>query len=222
MDKPEALIVAGGWEGHFPNEIAAIFSSELITAGMSVQIATDLDIFDDLPRLRRLSVLIPVWTGGTLSADRAANVSAAVAGGVAMAGCHGGMCSAFHGCKKWYFVTGGVFVEHPGDMIKYRVNITDHFHPITRDIPDFEVTTEQYYMLVDPAIHVLATTQFPSPGEEGPHGTNGPVNVPVVWTKLWGSGRIFYTSIGHDPQVLTGEPHMAILRRGIRWAVGRL
>jgi type 1 glutamine amidotransferase len=215
----EGLILCGGWEGHDPVRIADIFRSLLVAHGLQVRVAEDLTVLDDRDMLSRLRILVPVWTGGELSARRAENISAAVAGGTAVAGCHGGMCSAFHGCKRWYFITGGVFIEHPGDMIPYRVHIRDSSHPITRDVPDFDVVTEQYYMHIDPAVRVLATTHFPSPGGCGPHEANGPVEMPVVWTKYWGRGRIFYTSIGHDPQVLTAEPHGTILRRGVEWAL---
>lgn len=219
MLKQEALIVAGGWHGHSPDQMAQVFAQMIQDHGLAVQIAHDLAVFDDPDRTGRMRLLVPMWTGGELSSQRAENISSAVAGGMALAGCHGGMCSAFHGCKKWYFITGGVFIEHPGDSLTYRVRIADASHPIVRGLPDFDVTTEQYYMHVDPAVRVLATTQFPSPGAPGPHAANGPVEMPVVWTKYWGKGRVFYTSIGHDAEVLLGEPHGTILRRGLAWAL---
>jgi type 1 glutamine amidotransferase len=220
MTKPQALIISGGWEGHDPAGIAQAFAEIIDQHGLAVQIAHDLAVLDDPQFLTDMRVMVPVWTGGELSKTRAENISAAVAAGTAMAGCHGGMCSAFHGCKKWSFITGGVFIEHPGDILDYRVTVRDREHPIMRGISDFAITTEQYYMHIDPAVHVLATTRFPSPGGAGPHESNGPVDMPVVWTKYWGRGRIFYTSIGHDLQVLMADPHGTILRRGIAWALG--
>ena len=44
-------------------------------------------------------------------------------------------------------------------------------------------------MHVDPAVKVLATTKFPTPGADGPHVPNGSFDMPVVWTKLYGKGR---------------------------------
>jgi type 1 glutamine amidotransferase len=83
-------------------------------------------------------------------------------------------------------------------------------------IGDFEVSSEQYYMHVDPAVKVLATTRFPV--ADGPHTPNGPVDMPVVWTKYYGQGRVFYNSLGHSAAVVAGEPNLTIMRRGFRWA----
>jgi type 1 glutamine amidotransferase len=75
-------------------------------------------------------------------------------------------------------------------------------------------------MHVDPAVKVLARTRFPV--ADGPHVGNGPVDMPVLWTKLYGKGRVFYSSIGHTPQAVAAEPHLTLLRRGFRWAAGGL
>ena len=87
-------------------------------------------------------------------------------------------------------MTGGQWVAHPGnDGVEYTVNIVKGSHPIVEGIEDFQVKSEQYYMHVDPAVKVLATTRFPV--VDGPHVPNGPVDMPVVWIKYWGKGRVF-------------------------------
>jgi hypothetical protein len=73
---------------------------------------------------------------------------------------------------------------------RYAVRITNPDHPVTRGISDFEVSSEQYYLHVDPAVKVLATTRFPV--ADGPHVANGPVDMPVLWTKLFGRGRVLF------------------------------
>jgi type 1 glutamine amidotransferase len=78
------------------------------------------------------------------------------------------------------------------------------------------VISEQYYLHVDPAVRVLATTPFPV--AEGPHVSNGPVEMPTVWTKVYGKGRVFYSAIGHSAAVVAAEPHLTIMRRGFLWA----
>ena len=57
-------------------------------------------------------------------------------------------------------MVGGQWVAHPGGIIDYRVHIVDHADPITADMEHFDVHSEQYYMHVDPAVDVLATTTF--------------------------------------------------------------
>ncbi|GAE92349.1 mll2313 protein [Gracilibacillus boraciitolerans JCM 21714] len=85
----------------------------------------------------------------------------------------------------YQFMVGGQWVAHPGnDGVSYNVHILDRDDPLTKGISDFTVVSEQYYMHVDPAVKVHATTPFPN--AEGPYQTNGEVDMPVVWTKRWG------------------------------------
>jgi type 1 glutamine amidotransferase len=117
-------------------------------------------------------------------------------------------------------MTGGQWVAHPGgDRVAYRVRISKKKKsPITEGIQDFDVVSEQYYMHIDPAVNVLATTRFPTPGIEGPHTPNGIVEMPVVWTKFYGQGRVFYCSLGHQTEVLKKEPVRTLMTRGFLWA----
>jgi hypothetical protein len=141
----------------------------------------------------------------------------AVESGAGLAGCHGGMCDAFRDNTDWQFMTGGQWVAHPGnDGVRYTVRITHTDHPITAGIADFDVASEQYYLHVDPAVRVLAVTRFPV--ADGPHVPNGAVEMPVLWTKLYGKGRVFYDALGHTAKVVASEPNLTIMRRGFKWA----
>jgi type 1 glutamine amidotransferase len=127
------------------------------------------------------------------------------------------MCDAFRDNTEWQFLTGGQWVAHPGnDGVEYRVRIRRGSSPITEGIGDFSVRTEQYYLHVDPAVDVLATTRFPV--ADGPHATNGEVDMPVVWTKRWGRGRVFYNSLGHQAAVFGTPEARELMRRGFLWA----
>jgi type 1 glutamine amidotransferase len=213
-----ALIVWGGWEGHQPREVADIFRAVLREEGFEVTVSDTLDAFKDQP-LGELSLIVPVWTMGTITPEQLNPVTAAVAGGVGLAGCHGGMCDAFREATEWQFMTGGQWVAHPGnDGIRYRVTITDPEHPISAGVRDFDVSSEQYYLHVDPAVKVLATTRFPV--ADGPHAPNGPVEMPVVWTKRYGKGRVFYNALGHRAEIVAAEPCLTLMRRGFLWAAG--
>ena len=151
--------------------------------------------------------------------EECTNLSAAVREGVGLAGFHGGMCDAFRDSVEYQFMTGGQWVAHPGnDGVQYTVKIVDRSHEITRDLPDFQISSEQYYMHVDPAVKVLATTRFPTPGVEGPHIDNGAVDMPQVWTKLYGKGRVFYNALGHQANIFDVREAREMMRRGFLWA----
>ena len=148
--------------------------------------------------------------------DQALNACAAVAGGVGIAGCHGGMCDSFRTNVDWQFMTGSQWVAHPGnDGVDYRVKIVSD-DPLVAGIGDFDVKTEQYYLHVDPAVKVLAVTDFPVVA--GPHSGNGAVAMPVAYSKLYGAGRVYYNALGHQANVIDHGAPYEMLRRGMVWA----
>ena len=213
----KALIVWGGWDGHEPKEIAKVFSDLLVNEGFEVEVSDTLDSFKDKEKLMDLNLIIPVWTMGEITGEQLQPVLEAVESGVGIVGCHGGMCDAFRESTEWQFMTGGQWVAHPGnDGVEYTVNIISKSSPIVEGINDFKVVSEQYYLHVDPAIEVLATTTFQ--GTNGPHATNGKVDMPVVWTKTWGQGRVFYNSLGHHADIFDNPDILEIMRRGFLWA----
>jgi type 1 glutamine amidotransferase len=211
------LIVYGGWDGHQPQQVAEVLAGALRQDGFDVEMADTLDTFANREKLMRLSLIVPHWTMGRITGEQVRPVLEAVESGVGLAGCHGGMCDAFRDNTDWHFMTGGQWVAHPGnDGVKYTVRITDKAHPVTAGLSDFDVASEQYYLHVDPAVKVLATTRFPV--ADGPHVPNGPVEMPVLWTKLYGKGRVFYDALGHTARLVASEPNLTIMRRGFRWA----
>lgn len=213
----QALITWGGWAGHEPDLVADIFRRMLEAEGASVAVTDSLDAFDDAEGLRALDLIVPVWTMSELSRERAVNVSEAVARGTGIAGCHGGMCDAFRANTLWQFMTGANWVAHPGgDGVRYSVRMSDPGHELTHGIADFEVATEQYYLHVDPANRVLATTRFPT--VTWYHSPNGEVEMPVAWTRAWGLGRVYYNALGHKAEVIARGPAHEMLRRGLLWA----
>lgn len=214
-----ALVTWGGWDGHQPDKVAAIFAGWLRDGGVEVEVFDTLACFDDPDRLAATDLIVPVWTMSEIAKEQALNVAAAVAAGTGMAGCHGGMCDAFRANVDWQFLTGAQWVAHPGnDGVRYAVRMVSD-DPLVADVPTFEVVTEQYYLHIDPAVRVHAVCDFPV--VDGPHAVNGPVAMPVVFTKGWGQGLVYYNALGHQADVI-GTGHAAeLMRRGLFWALRR-
>lgn len=211
-----ALIVWGGWDGHEPRQVGELLRAALAANGFEVTVSDSLDAYKSVD-LKSLNLIVPVWTMGQISNDQLAPLLAAVQAGVGLAGCHGGMCDSFRDATEYQFMTGGQWVAHPGnDGVEYTVNIIDKSHFITQGTFDFQVKSEQYYMHVDPVNRVLATTRFPV--ADGPHVGNGPVDMPVVWTRHYGEGRVFYCSLGHVAAVVQMPDCMRLMTRGMLWA----
>ena len=213
----QAWIIRGGWPGHEPVQTTDRFADMLRDSGFQVTVYDTQEPLGSLDQLLQIDLLVMSWTMGEIDPAYTANVSKAVAAGMGLAGCHGGLCDAFRSDTLWQYMTGGQWVAHPGnDGVTYTVHICAD-DPITQGIGDFSVTSEQYYMHVDPANQVLATTRFPSVEDEA--WPNGPVDMPVAWKRLWGKGRVFYLSLGHVDAVFAQSPEARLLmQRGMCWA----
>jgi len=212
----KALIVWGGWDGHEPERCARIMESALAKDGFAVEVTHTLDVYLDEPRMRALDLVVPVWTMGAIAGDQEKGLLSAVRSGVGLAGWHGGMCDAFRNNTEYQFMTGGQWVAHPGGVVDYTVNIVKPEDPIVRGLPDFAMHSEQYYLHVDPGNEVLATTTFT--GEHAGVDWIRGVVMPVVWTRRYGRGRVFYSSLGHVAADFDVAEALEIARRGMRWA----
>lgn len=210
----KALVVWGGWDGHEPRQCGELCAELLDNEGFDVEVSTTLDSFLDADKLREVSVIVPIWTMGNISGEQEKGLLDAVSSGVGIAGFHGGMGDAFRNNCTYQFMVGGQWVAHPDGIRDYTVNILDHNDPITADIPDFQMHSEQYYMHTDPGNRVLAVTTFET--RDAPW-VNGTV-MPVVWTRSWGKGRVFYSSLGHVRSDFDVPEVREIQRRGMLWA----
>ena len=205
----KALIVYGGWDGHEPVQVAKILEAQLKKHGFDVEMAASLDVFLDTPMLAKLDLIVPEWTMGKITGDQCKGLCAAVReGGVGIAGVHGGMGDSFREATEYQFMVGGQWVAHPGGIIDYRVHILDHAEPVTADLSNFNMKSEQYYMHVDPSNHVLATTTFECNG----------CTMPVAWKRMYGKGRVFYSALGHVAKDLDVPEALTIITRGMLWA----
>ena len=219
----KALIVTGGWKGHEPYKAGQIFNEFLISAGYETNISTNLDVYLNIEELKSMNLIVPVWTMGEISKNQEKNLLQAVASGVGIAGWHGCMGDSFRQSTDYQFMIGGQWVAHPGGIINYDVKITNTTDQITKGISNFSISTEQYYMHIDPSNEVLATTQFKGDqiiSDIAPYKCewiSGNV-MPVVWKRKWGQGNVFYNSIGHKLSDFDVPEVLEIIKRGMLWA----
>ena len=209
----EAMIVYGGWPGHDPDLCASMIRGWLKAEGFEVRLETTTEAFLD-PALKNLSLIIPIYTMSKIEKPEALALCDAVKSGVGLAGHHGGMCDAFRDNVDYQFMCGGQWVAHPGNIIDYKVDVTRPDDSVMAGIDSFEYRSEQYYMHVDPAIEVLATTTFNADHAPWVDG----VVMPVVWKKRFGQGRVFYSSLGHRAYELDIPEVRTLMTRGMLWA----
>lgn len=208
----KALIVSGGYAPHQPKEIAEILADLLRQDNFDVEISETWDVFNDKAKVMQMDLIVPNWTEGTVTPQQLDNLLETISNGTGLAGLHGGMGYTFPCESRYQLMVGGNFAAHPG--YRFKVLIKDKENPITRGISDFEVATEHYYMLIDPAIEVLATSYY----ETYPPEVWRPVFMPVVWTKKYGKGRVFYNALGHSTDIVMIPEVLTMMRRGMAWA----
>ncbi|HOK79313.1 MAG TPA: ThuA domain-containing protein [bacterium] len=215
--KKFVLFLCGGWEGHEPQECVHLFSDIMKNDGMDVYISHSLDILLDKGFMAKVDLIVPVWTAGSITVEQEKGLLSTVESGTGIGGWHGGMGDAFRSNPSYQFMVGGQWVAHPGGIVEYEVNIVKPEDPIVQGIKDFRMKSEQYYMHVDPSNEVLATTTF----------TKATVpwiekcTMPVVWKRMYGRGRVFYSSLGHQRVDFDIPEVREITRRGLIWAIGQ-
>jgi len=212
-DSKEALILHGGWDGHHPDELAARYAGELEQLGFGVTAGSDLTILADEEGMKRFDLIVPFWTMGQLPEGADGGIFRAVRGGAGLVGMHGA-ADAFRDATGYQFLLGGQFVWHPNEDVTYAVRFVDRDDELTRGLDDFTVTGEQYYLHVDPAVHVLATTtvtgDWPTADED--------VTMPAVWRRRFDRGRVFYCSVGHALADHDIPQMRELMRRAFAWA----
>jgi hypothetical protein len=193
LDGKKILYVWGGWMGHEPDKCRDIFVPWLKSEGALVTVSDTLNSYVENDLKMSFDLIIQSWTMGQIEASQEKALTEAVKSGVGLTGWHGGLGDSFRNNTEYQFMVGGQWVAHPGGVIDYRVNIVDQKDPVTKGLTDFDMHSEQYYVQVDPNVKVLATTTF---SDKHASWIGGNV-IPVVWKKLYGKGRVFYSSLGH-------------------------
>ncbi|GAA4166708.1 ThuA domain-containing protein [Gryllotalpicola daejeonensis] len=229
MTQRNALIVRGGWDGHEPVETTESFIPFLEEHGFRVRVSEGTRVYTDDAYLDTVDLIVQINTMNTIEQGEFAGLRRAVLNGTGLAGWHGGIADSYRNNADYLHMVGGQFAHHAGiepslrtgeqsdNYLPYTVNITEYgkSHPITQGIEDFDLVTEQYWVLSDEYNDVLATTtQSVRPWD----AWNRPVTAPAIWTRQWGKGRIFVSAPGHKLEVVNDPNVRTIIERGLLWA----
>ncbi len=225
-----ALVVRGGWEGHAPVQATDSFLPFLEANGYAVRVEDSPAVYADADAMSTVDLIVQCMTMSSIERAELIGLQQAVAAGTGMAGWHGGIADSYRNSSDYLHLIGGQFACHPGkdpatltgdgpenNYVPYTINIVPEAadHPIVAGIKDFDLVTEQYWVLTDDYIDVLATTtQQVRPWDPW----HREVVSPAIWTRLWGKGRIFVATPGHSLDVLADETVRTIIERGLLWA----
>lgn len=167
--------------------------------------------------------LVFFYTTGELpfSAEQKRALFDFVKDGKAFAGAH---CATdtFYAEPEYGAMIGAYFDGHPWHE-KVRVLVDDREHPSTKHLGGaFEITDEIYQFKAPydrSKLHVLlhldpSTTDL---ARDGVHRTDR--DFANAWCKDFGKGRVFYTALGHRPEVWKDERFLRHLEGGLAWAM---
>jgi len=198
----KTLVFAGGIVHDYKGVGRAACAALEAAGGFDIDyVEEDLDV---LTRLAPYELLVFHYTMGEITDAQKNGLLNWVAAGKGYAGIHSA-ADSFRGCEEYRAMVGGYFVTHP-KYRDYQVSIVDNAHPITEGIDEFFVKDEQYIVDYDPRVKVLASALWKGAA------------MPVVWTKSWGAGRVYYLALGHDVPACEHEMFKTLLVRGARWA----
>ncbi|MFF5288557.1 ThuA domain-containing protein [Paractinoplanes globisporus] len=225
----KALVVRGGWEGHQPVKATELFLPFLEKNGYRIRIEESPAIYADVSEMAETDLIVQCMTMSEISKEQVAGLRRAVAAGTGFTGWHGGIADSYRASSDYLQLVGGQFATHPSkepgrcgggqedNYLPYTVNLTalGRDHPITAGLDDFDLETEQYWVLHDDLIDVLATTTHPV---RPWHPWHRPITSPAIWTRLWGDGRIVISTPGHSLDVLENPNVRTVIERGLLWA----
>lgn len=216
-----ALVVWGGWEGHTPKASVDVFIPLLIKGGFEVDVRDSLSVYADSAVMEKQDLIVQCFTMGKIEKEQAMGLLSRVGAGAGFAGWHGGIIDSFREDTGYQWMTGGQWVAHPGNCIpSHSVEIADPDHEIVKGIKAFSIqNSEQYYIHVDPGVHVICNTVFS--GEHGDkHLYRAGTVMPYAYTKQYGKGRIFVSCWGHTNKDFDIPEAREITLRGLIWAAG--
>ncbi len=157
-------------------------------------------------------------TTGTLPLPDKAGFLEWIKSGKAFIGIHAAS-DTFHGAGKtvdpYIDMLGGEFKIH-GAQVEVECLNQDPDHPATRMFGKSFVVFDEIYQLKNfsrDRVHGLLTM------DKQPN-TKVPGDYPVSWCKKYGQGSVFYTSLGHRPDVWQKPIYQEHVLGGIEWALG--
>lgn len=128
----------------------------------------------------------------------------------------------------WYpdSLIGARFDGHPmNPQLQEGRILTNSAHPLARGLPpEWRLTDEWYSFKTNPraaGADIILTLDENSYKPEGMGRDLRMGDHPLAWTKCVGRGRMFYSAIGHKPEVYNDPHHIALLENAILWAVDR-
>lgn len=108
-------------------------------------------------------------------------------------------------------LVGGRYIGH-GPLERFRVEVVDPDHPITRGVRDFSVADEQHTPPYDKdKVHLLLRNR----------SDDGKVRAAAGWAYEPGRGRLCHLANGHTREALLHPMYQLLMRNAVNWCLRR-
>jgi putative membrane-bound dehydrogenase-like protein len=112
-------------------------------------------------------------------------------------------------------IINGEFEDHPWHQdAVVTLKVLDDKHPATKDFPKDFTHQEEIYLQknFDPSqVHVLLSLDMEKTALKKPKF------IPIAWCKNYGKGKVFYTSLGHRPDMWSHAAYRGHVTGALKW-----
>ena len=130
--------------------------------------------------------------------------------------------TAFFSWPEFGEMLGGRFDEHPWGISEATVVVEDRDSPISRHLPPSFAVTDEHYQIKDftrKNVHVLARLDAATLDLQAPLVHRTDRDFAVAWTKTYGKGRVFYSTLGHPRELWDQEWLQKMYFEAIKWTM---
>ena len=164
------------------------------------------------------------YTTGELPMDEAQKraLMEFVRGGKGFVGIHSAT-DTFYNWPEYGEMIGGYFDGHPWHQ-DVRVTIEERQHPATAHLQDGFTIRDEIYQFRNwsrDRVRVLLSLDPASVDLQKNGVKRTDRDFALAWTRPFGAGRVFYTALGHEPDVWRDPRFQQHLTGGIEWAIQR-
>jgi uncharacterized protein len=126
----------------------------------------------------------------------------------------------------YHDLIGGYFNDGPwGQDQLVTVDVADPSCPIVKFLGKSFQVSDEIYQISDfkaDTSHILLKLDLSSVDVKKPGVRPRYYGWPIAWTRTFGKGRIFYTSLGHQQEVWKDSRFQELLLNAIKWATGQI
>jgi len=196
-----------GESGHCAETNGPILKQFMEDSGRyEVTLTEDRDMFR-AEKINDFDLVIVYTTGGELTAEQEKGLADFVKEGKGFVGLHSA-ADSFKANEPYMKMIGSRFRTHP-QFMAHDITLLDDTHPVTMRTESFRMPEELYIIdlqVPSEEIHVLAQVTFQ--GQQ----------IPVLYTKGFGEGRVVYNSLGHQKNAFENSTFRKWVLHGADWA----